>query len=319
MFVVGRHCSIRKLSHDRRKPLTTKPVPLFLNPVAGRGRAGKNAVAIREILAANGVATELIESNATGDLEKRVFAHAASGLGPVIVAGGDGSVHEAVNGILRAGSDTPFGLIPAGTGNDFAKACSIPLEWETAARLLAARMDGGVPARRIDAGVMNDRFFANGSGIGFDAKINRIAKKYSWPIGDLVYLFAVLEGLWDGVITPSVVMHFNDEEYVGKVTLANVSNGPWVGGMFYIAPMARNDDGKLDLVFAIPVTRRRVLGLLPRLIRGTHIEAPEIQYREVDTFELIADEPVPSHLDGESQPLQTDFRMKIWRDALSVL
>ncbi|MDH3440941.1 MAG: diacylglycerol kinase family lipid kinase [Gammaproteobacteria bacterium] len=299
--------------------MSEKPVSLFLNPVAGRGRAGKLVPSIREILGANGLETIAVESGGVGDLEAQVCEHCRSQAGPFIVAGGDGSVHEAVNGILRADVETPFGLIPVGTGNDFAKACGISLDWETAASLLAGRISDGAPARRVDAGKMNERYFANGAGIGFDAKINRIARKYQWPIGDLVYLVAVLEGLWDGVITPSVKMTFDDQEYSGRITLANISNGAWVGGMFFIAPTAENDDGHFDLVIAEPVSRLRVLALLPKLIKGTHTSEPDIRCHSVESFELIADAPVPSHLDGEAQPMQTEFRISILKDALSIL
>ena len=235
------------------------------------------------------------------------------------MAGGDGSVHEAVNGLLASGRDAPFGLIPVGTGNDFAKAAMIPLDWEAAATLLASRISEEVPVRRIDAGRMNDRYFANGAGIGFDAKINRIARKYRWPIGDLVYLIAVMEGLWDGVITPEVTMRYGDTEYRDRITLANVSNGPWVGGMFHIAPDSRIDDGELDLVYADPVSRVGVLRLLPKLLRGVHIGQTEIHTARVTNFELSAAAPLPSHLDGEVQPLQTEFRIEILPGALSLL
>lgn len=299
--------------------MPVKPLPLYLNPVAGRGRAGRNAREIVELLAANGVQVTVIESSGVGDLERRVGDYAASASGAVLVAGGDGSVHEAVNGILGADGDLSLGLIPIGTGNDFAKACGIPLDWETATTLLAARINDNAPRHRIDAGRMNDRYFANGVGIGFDAKVNRIARKYDWPIGDLVYLVAAVEGLWDGVITPAVVMRYGSEEYRGRITLANISNGAWVGGMFRIAPMAKNDDGKFDLVFARPVTRGRALRLLPKLIRGTHVGEPDIICERIESFELAADAPVPSHLDGESQQLQTGFRIAMLKNALAVI
>ena len=294
-------------------------VPLFLNPVAGRGRAGRHAADIVGLFGAHGIGVTVIESREPGDLETRVLDFASTGDEPFIVAGGDGSVHEAVNGLLRAGAGNAFGLVPIGTGNDFAKACTIPLDWRAAVGLLAERINDGIAPRRVDAGTMNDRYFANGVGIGFDAKINRIARKYRWPIGDLVYLVAVLEGLWDGVITPDVVMRFADEEYRGRITLANVSNGAWVGGMFHIAPKAKNDDGRLDLVYADPVSRARILRLLPALIRGGHVGEPEVHVRTVDAFELVADEPVPCHLDGEVQPLQTEFRVRLLEGALNVL
>lgn len=294
-------------------------LPLFLNPTAGRGRAGKHARAIVDLLAAQGITVDVSETTGVGDLEARVRDYGASASGSILIAGGDGSVHEAVNGILSADANLSLGLVPIGTGNDFAKACGIPLDWETATTLLAARINDEAPRRRIDAGRMNDRYFANGVGIGFDAKVNRIARKYRWPIGDLVYLVAVVEGLWDGVITPTVVMRYGSDEYRGSITLASISNGDWVGGMFHIAPMASNDDGKFDLVYAKPVSRARALVLLPKIIRGTHVGEPDIICERIESFELVAEAPVPSHLDGEAQPPHTDFRVAMLKSALSII
>jgi len=200
-------------------------ISLLLNPAAGRGQAAGSAHEIVRILQSGGISCELIQSAASGDIERLAYEISASGETMLIVAGGDGSVHEATNGILQAGGNTALGIIPIGTGNDFAKASHTPLDWRAASIELAQRLASGKPARKIDAGRMNDRFFANGVGIGFDAKINRIARKYQWPIGDLVYLFAVFEGLWDGVITPTVRMQYDGVQYDGAITLANISNG----------------------------------------------------------------------------------------------
>ena len=114
-------------------------------------------------------------------------------------------------------------------------------------------------------------------------------------------------------------MRFDDREIEGSVTLANISNGPWVGGMFHIAPGARNDDGKFDLVYADPVSRWRVFGLLPKLMRGSHYTEPDIHTAEIRRFELQSEYALPSHLDGEVQPLQSEFRIELLAGALSVL
>jgi len=296
-----------------------RPIPLFINPAAGRGRAARRAESVCRLLADSGVACEEIHSTAAGDIECKVFAAASAGADRIIVAGGDGSVHEAVNGILRSASQTALGVIPLGTGNDFAKACSIPLHWDDATRLLADRICSDMPLRYIDAGRMNDRYFANGAGIGFDAKINRIARDIRLPLGDLVYLFAVFQGVWDGVITPSVRMRYDTTDYDGPVTLVEVCNGASLGGMFQIAPMARNDDGFLDLVFVQPVGRLRIFSLLPQLMTGSHISAPEVTCARVQSVSLIAEGPVPSHLDGEIQPLQTEFQIEILKHSLALL
>lgn len=299
--------------------MTIDHIPLFLNPVAGRGRAGRAIPQISAELDAAGIGHELVRSESVGDLDTKVFDAVSAGADALMVAGGDGSIHEVVNGILRSGRTVRLGVIPIGTGNDFAKACAIPLDWSEAIRALGQRLSRGVPARPVDAGRMNDRYFANGAGIGFDAKVTRIARDIQWRIGDFVYLVAVLQAMIDGVTTPQVTMRYSGQTVDGPITLANVSNGAWVGGMFRIAPTARNDDGELDLIFAGPVSRLRILALLPRLIRGTHIEQPDIVHARLTRFSLTAAAPVPSHLDGEVQPLQMHFEIEVLKGALRLM
>ena len=140
-----------------------------------------------------------------------------------------------------------------------------------------------------------------------------------WPIGDLVYLVAVFRGMWAGVGTPELQIAYAGETYEGSVTLVNISNGEWVGGMFHIAPGARNDDGELNIVYADAVTRRRVLSLLPKLLRGKHLREPEITHRRIKRCTIVAASPVPSHLDGEIQSLQTCFDIEIVESGLRLL
>lgn len=292
---------------------------MFVNPVAGRGRAGRKLGPLCKLLSRQEIAHHIERSNAPGNLEQRIYAAAIAGTEKMIVAGGDGSIHEAVNGILRAARKVALGVIPIGTGNDFAKAAGLPLHWEDAATLLAERIKAGTKPRAIDVGRMNQRFFANGAGVGFDAKVTNIARANRLPIGDFVYLLAIVQAMWDGVITPRLTIRFNGQTKTGPTTLANISNGAWVGGMFQIAPAARNDDGELDLLVAGPVSRLRILQLLPRLMNGTHIGQPEISHDRVRECVIDADEPVLSHLDGEVQPLQTHFDVEILPGALGLL
>ena len=274
---------------------------------------------IRSLLAASGVEFELFTTAAVGDLEKQVCQKVSKGAERIVVAGGDGSVHEAVNGIMRADKTARLGVIPTGTGNDFAKACDIPLDWELATQLLGARIRTNSRWRRIDIGRMNDRYFANGAGIGFDAKVTRVARSYGWPIGDFVYLLAILRCLIDGVATPDMTITSDDHAMRGPITLANVSNGAWVGGMFHIAPMADNSDGQLELVVAEPVSRLRILALLPKLIAGSHIGQSEVLHSSVHSLTIEAAEPVPSHLDGEVGEPASHFEIEILPAALDLL
>jgi diacylglycerol kinase (ATP) len=299
--------------------MTTRNPPLFLNPTAGRGRGGRRLSRILELMEAAGVRPLVHQSTGVGDLESRIREAAQDGATQVIVAGGDGSIHEAVNGIMAAGGEAALGVVPVGTGNDFAKAAGIPLDWEAAATLLARRIADDARPRHIDLGRMNGRWFANGAGIGLDAKVTQIARSYRWPVGDLVYLAAIFRAMADGIATPSILIESDTLRWDGPLTLANISNGPWVGGMFQIAPMAKNEDGLLELVIAAPVTRRRILQLLPKLMRGSHVGEAEISHASVRRVTVTASAVVPSHLDGEVQPLQSEFEIKILPDALRLL
>ena len=161
--------------------MTDSPVSLFITPTAGRGRAARRLPRIQALFTDAGIPLKITASTAVGDLENRVAAEITAGAQHIIVVGGDGSVHEAVNGLLRAGEQTTLSLIPSGTGNDFAKASGIPLDWQQAARSLLQKMRDGAAARAIDVGQMNHRYFANGVGIGFDARVTRVARSIRWP------------------------------------------------------------------------------------------------------------------------------------------
>ena len=299
--------------------MTRRSVSLFINPAAGRGRTGRRMPRIKEIFVEAGVEVNLHASRTVGDLEKLVYAEVSAGVDTIIVAGGDGSVHEAVNGIMLAGRPARLGVIPSGTGNDFAKACAIPLDWEQATTLLVDRLAANRTPRRIDIGRMNDRYFANGAGVGFDAKVTAVARSYQWPIGDFVYLFAIFRCMIDGIATPDMTISTKDLHWSGPVTLVNVSNGPWVGGMFHIAPMANNCDGKLDLVIAGPVSRLRIMSLLPKLIRGTHLQETELSHVSTTRIRIEAVTDVPAHLDGEVQAPTTTFDIELLPAALDLL
>ena len=130
--------------------MTDSLVQLFVNPTAGRGRAGKRLSRIEALLGDAGVTFETHLSNEVGDLERQVREAVDGGADRIIVGGGDGSVHEAVNGIMAAGASAKLGVIPTGTGNDFAKASEIPLDWEHATALLGSRVASDANWRRID-------------------------------------------------------------------------------------------------------------------------------------------------------------------------
>lgn len=298
--------------------MSVETVHLFLNPAAGRGRAGKRGTRIRELLNEGGFPLEVHLSQDVGNLEEQVRDCVEHGGRRIVAVGGDGSVHEATNGIMRARGDAMLGVIPSGTGNDFAKAAGITLDWEHATRLLTERIVAGERPRCVDVGKMNDRYFANGAGVGFDARVTRIARSYRLPIGDFVYLLAIFRGMAEGIETPHMRISTDNNVHTGPITLANVASGPWIGGMFNIVPTAKNDDGKFDLLIVEPVSRPRILALLPKLMSGKHMDEKEITHEAVTRILIESEEPVDSHLDGEMQPMQKRFEIELLPGALSL-
>ncbi len=296
-----------------------QPVPLLYNPTAGHGRAARRIGGVSALLTENGVPNTPLASRAAGDLAGLAASSIDDGHRQIIVAGGDGSIHEVINGMMRSGGDVELGVIPIGTGNDFAKASSISLHWEHATSLLADRMTSDAPSITIDLGRCNETYFANGCGIGFDAQVADIAEGIGWRVGDLVYLAALIKLLYKGIATPEIDVRFGQQVLRGSVTLVSLCNGPWVGGSFHIAPGAFNNDGLLNLVYMEPVARRRMLALLSKLLKGTHIDEPEVREFATRACTIEAREPVIWQLDGEVQTPRTDFEIEVLPGALRLL
>ena len=292
---------------------------LIVNPAARRGRSKRRIDQLVGAFRDAGLRPELLESESPGDIEAKVRAAAEDGAERVIVAGGDGTVHEAANGLMTASQRPALGVIPTGSGNDFAKACGIDLDWVIATRTLAGRIADGAEPRPLDVGRCNERHFTNGVGIGFDAIVTRYAHEVRAPIGDLVYLVGLARAMLKGIATPELSVDSAELRYDGKATLANIANGPWLGGRFLIAPAADNADGRLNLVIAESVTRRRILQLLPSLMRGEHLDAPEVRHASIDRVVVTAECPTPSHVDGEVMPLATRFEIECLPGALRLL
>ncbi|NNF66801.1 MAG: diacylglycerol kinase family lipid kinase [Gammaproteobacteria bacterium] len=265
---------------------------LIVNPAAGRGRAGRLGPRIaRELSLEN---EQVAESSAPGNVQQLVKSFVNKGYIKVAVAGGDGTIFEAINGLVQAGRVAALGIVPVGTGNDFIKAAGIPLAWRDACELVrSGRM------RSVDIGRCNELYFANGVGIGLDAEIGHTAQGISWFRGPMVYLAAAFRTLAGGISAPEVSIAFDDGELVQRVTLVAVSNGSCFGGLFHIAPDASISDGSLDLVIADHVTRVKALRLIPRVIRGEHLHDPAVRYLQTRKVKIHSDRALPVQIDGE--------------------
>lgn len=222
-------------------------IHLLLNPVAGRGRALAQFDSVQAALRAAGQQTQVWRSAYPG--HARVLAGQIPHSSTLLVIGGDGTVHEVLDACLSR--ELRLGIIPSGSGDDFAFALGIPRDQPAAAALLAV----GGRERRVDVGRVNDTLFINAFGSGFDAEVaRRVLAAPSRYKGLWRYLFGIFTSLKDLQLSElRLAMEHPDgsrSEHRGFSLFVSVQNGPRGGGNFLIAPGARVDDGVLDVVVA---------------------------------------------------------------------
>jgi diacylglycerol kinase (ATP) len=217
----------------------------------------------------------------------------------LIVVGGDGMVNLGVN--LVAGTGVPLGLIPAGTGNDMARALGIPHEDQSAALdVLIDALDR--PARVIDAGLVTDaagetRWFGCMLSAGFDSLVNERANRMQHPKGASRYTIAMLLELVTLKPIQYTITH-DGETFESGGMMMSVGNGVSLGGGMKVTPTALVDDGLLDILVVGPLTRIQFLRIFPKVFAGTHIEDPRVRIIKAKKIRIEADDVV-AYTDGE--------------------
>lgn len=277
---------------------------VILNPASGGGRAGRMGDRILSGLARRGLVARLVSTTAPGGGVELALEAAREGVDLVVAAGGDGTVHEVVNGLLRARqeglSGARLGVLPVGTGNDFAKLVGPLRDLDASMDILAT---GRV--RRFDAGhaAWNGagEWFANAAGTGIDVEVVRqIARGRGRGPGVLTYLAAVLKGL---VRYRPVPLRIRADGRVveTEVMLVAVANGRCVGGGFWVCPRAEPADGRFDICIVERTSYLESLRALPQILRGTHEKHPKVEMHRARRVEIEALGPASLffQLDGE--------------------
>ena len=265
---------------------------VVFNPRSGKGRGGR---LIAPVLDALGAGTAYGVTNAPGDERRLVEEALARGFRRIVAVGGDGTWSNAGNAIIRSGVDAALGLVPAGTGCDLAKSLGIPAR-DVAA---CARIARGEHSRRIDVGRIEDRYFLNVAGFGFDIAVIEDSWTIGYLGGDLLYLFCALRQLHRFAGIPISVAVDGEPAARQELLMLVVANARVFGGGFRIAPEADLADGRLDLVTFgnMPLLRR--MAILGRLLQGTHGAAPEVAMRRSARIDLRFDSPPAYETDGE--------------------
>ena len=231
---------------------------------------------------------------------------AEAGTRIVVAAGGDGTVNEVANGILLAaeGHDdvapTTLGVLPMGSGNDFAWGLGIRDGVEEAVDRLKRGHTKVIDVAWAEFDNAPPRYFVNMLGCGSDARVNIEAHKIKRLRGFAIYMAAVLKTLWVYFEKPFVHLRLDERKLETPSFITFVANGPRLGGGFLAAPQARYDDGEMDICIATDIHRREVAGLIPKLMKGRHTNHPKIIMDRAANVTIESDYPLPCQADGET-------------------
>lgn len=263
------------------------------NPAAGRGRARRQWDEVRRKLAGAGLPVD--EAVTTRPWEASEIAEREAGnYERIVAAGGDGTVHEVVNGLLRAGGKAAFGVIPLGSGDDFAKLVAADAVFD-----LSHERTKAFDVGRIASG-SHVRYFANGMDIGFGAHGARnMSRVPRFLTGLGAYLGALVLTMVKYPLLRVRIRLDDAPAFELATAMTAVMNGTTFGGSFRVCPEARPDDQLLDLLLVQAVSRLEILQLVPKILRGSHAGDPRLRMVRAGRLTIESPEPLLVEADGE--------------------
>jgi len=287
-------------------------VTFIANPRAGRGRT--EAFFATFARDAQGLGHDARMLWTTAPRHATELARGARGDSDVVcIVGGDGTVHEVINGLMP--DPVPVVIVPVGSGNDFAGLFGCPVT----PRELEAVLDDGVGVR-VDVLECGERYCANSAGLGFEALVTKKSLSIERLRGLPLYLLAAFKALLSFDCPPMTIRLDGGETLAGERLLVSVANGVSAGGGFHLTPDAWPDDGEIDLCVVERMGRARILRLLPTAIRGGHTHKRGVTMRRSAEVTVTAERPFHVHLDGEYLGEQTGpLRFRALRGRLPVL
>jgi YegS/Rv2252/BmrU family lipid kinase len=286
-------------------------VVFIINPAAGRGRVGQMQAQLEAALRPVPQA-QLCWTQAPHHATE--LARQAPDGCRVVAVGGDGTLHEVLKGMAH--THKTLGIVPIGSGNDFARTVGVRgLSLEAAIQTAAFG-----PVQAFDLGEVNGEPFGNSFGAGFDAQVSHLALSApSFLRGLPRYLYSIVGTLQKLKLPQLQLKADNQTLFEGPSLLSAYMIGRTYGAGIPVAPFANPSDGRLAVVVAGSFSRLGVLGILPRLLLGRHLSHPQVKRFEGTHFSLHFDRPVEAHTDGEllGQPQQV-YQVRIYAGGLRV-
>lgn len=285
---------------------------MIVNPQSDRGVTGEKIPSLRglieqqaQVALQTGRSYELdwVMTERRGHAVDLAYQAAREGYDIVVAVGGDGTVHEIVNGLMQFGTgQCPLlGIIPVGSGNDFAHNFGLPGDPEAAARQLFEDKTRAVDLCTISDVSRRQEYWDNTLGIGFSGEVNLAARNKTRMRGFLVYFVTVLETILFKPLDLSVTIKINDQEPVQRLTtMMSICNGPREGGGFPVAPDAVMDDGLISYMFTRRLGRLQLLYFLPIVMSAKHLKYKRFFEAGTATrLRIESDRPMSIHADGE--------------------
>jgi len=281
------------------------PMRLIVNPRAGSGAVGKTLPVLTDALRRHELEFDVVETTAAGHASQAATDALSEGIRYLVAVGGDGTVHEVVNGMFDGteprAPGTVLGVAGAGSGCDFIRTFGLDRKPEVVARHLAGDMTMDIPVGVVDdadrEGQQQRRLFANIAEVGYGAADHLRAERYPRWFGRLRYLIGAYESIAKAQRPETTVKVAHTEATVPLVELV-VANCQFFGGAMKVAPRALPDDGKFNVqVYTGP--KSQVFTLTMKLYRGEHLPDPNITEWQSPTVELAPDPPLLVEADGE--------------------
>jgi diacylglycerol kinase (ATP) len=270
-----------------------------------------------------GLTGDTLLSEAPGHLSELAARAAADGATLLVVVGGDGTVHEVVNGLLDAGraGDVELAVLPRGTGKDFVRSLRIPSSLDGALEVARSGSTRLVDAGRARFsgwdGSPREAWFANFAGAGISGAIARRANDSSKVLGGRVSFFKATIAVFFGWKSAAVTATIDETERSGPMFEVLAMNGDYAAGGMWVTPDAEPDDGQLDVLLIGDVTKADFVRTFPKIYRGTHLSHPKIEVLRGRRVKVEAEPPLPIVLDGE-QPGTTPATFELVSQALRV-
>jgi len=265
---------------------------IIVNPAGGGGKSIDLLPEVEKRLFNLKVSPDIRIAENSQQATKLARQASQCGYKRIAAMGGDGTVNMVAAGLI--GTDTTMAVIPTGSGNDFFRMLNIKNDLDDICKTVVSG-EGSL----FDVGLFNNRPFFNMLGIGFDAQVAMEANKKSKNLGLLSYLMAVYRVL-KKYQSYDVKLRIDSLELSQEILLIAVGIGRSTGSGFYLTPQASADDGKFDVCVARDTSRRRIITLLPKALKGNHVREPEVTMYRCKQLEIYSQQPLPIHFEGET-------------------